>query len=386
MSSSRRLLFIVPDRLSRLVDKGEIPRRYYNPGDYFDEVHLLTATNDAPEARLLEDTVGSAELHIHRLWTRSDYLNVPLSPVLERNWARRAISLASEVRPNLVRTGDRLTGYLGARVKQSLGIPHIVSLHSHRDDQRRRMPWGPHRLLREYEKRYDHLAFAAADAVIIVYESLRECALAYGARRVELIYNVVCPGQADHKREYGVDGRARIASVGRLIEGKVPEQLILAMRDVDAELTLFGDGDAAARVRGLVKENELTDRVSFHRSMLNADLCRELIGYDLFAAYNDYPGIPKTIMEGLWLGLPTVINDRQTRPVPELSGDWLCRVQNNREGYAQGLDSLLSNEERRTSLGRRGRAFAEDTFAPEQMESRLVELYTEFVENAHNSG
>ena len=40
-----RLLVIVPDRLSSILDKGEIQPDYYNPGRVFDEVDILM-TND----------------------------------------------------------------------------------------------------------------------------------------------------------------------------------------------------------------------------------------------------------------------------------------------------------------------------------------------------
>jgi len=372
-------MFIVADRLSQLVAKGEITAGYYNPGDFFDEVHLLTTTNDRVDPASLQATAGSARLFVHSLWTGSDLLNTMLTPLLEREWVRRATRLASRIQPDLIRSGDRLTGYLGARIRQRLRIPHIVSLHSHRDDQCARLSWGPHRVLLEFEKRYHRFALSAADAVVIVYQSLMDYAVTYGARRIECIYNVISPQSRQPKQHYGLSTPAKIISVGRQIPGKVPDQLILAMKQVDGHLHLVGDGPAHPYLRSLVHEHGLEDRVEFTSTLENEQLCAQLPDYDLFAVHSNYPGIPKAIMEALWLGLPVVVNEDQSAAVPEFEGQWLMRVNNGADGYAHGLNALLQDDDGRRRLGREGRAYAVATFDPQVMEQRMVELYGELV-------
>ena len=80
-------------------------------------------------------------------------------------------------------------------------------------------------------------------------------------------------------------------------------------------------------------------------------------------------------MEALWLGMPVVINRDQVRPVPELSGAWLDRVDNTAEGFQGSIRRLLGDAEARAQLGRRGRAYAEKTFAPRQAEERQADVY-----------
>ena len=376
----RCLMFIVADRLSQLVAKGEISAGYYNPGNFFDEVHLLTTSNDRVDPALLQKTAGSASLFVHRLWSGSDLVNTLLTPLLEREWVRRATALATRIQPDLIRSGDRLTGYLGARIGQRLSIPHIVSLHSHRDDQCVRLKWGPHRLLLEFEKRYHRFALSTADAVIIVYQSLMDYAQTYGARRIECIYNVISPQQRQPKRDYGLSPPAKIISVGRQIPGKVADALILAMKQVDGHLLLVGDGPAQAYLRALVVKHRLQDKIEFAPSMENERLCAMLPDYDLFAVHSDYPGIPKAMMEALWLGLPVLVNDDQSAPVPEFEGPWLMRVKNDADAYARGLNALIDDEEGRRRLGQEARAYAAATFDPRVMEQRMSELYVEFVD------
>ena len=62
-----RLLVMIPDRLSDLVNKGEITERYYNPGNLFGEVHLAMTNEDRPDLAAVQKMVGDARLHVHNL-------------------------------------------------------------------------------------------------------------------------------------------------------------------------------------------------------------------------------------------------------------------------------------------------------------------------------
>lgn len=373
------LLFILADRLSQLADKGEVTARYYNPGDVFDDVHLLTTSNDVVDPARLAAAAGRARLHVHRLWDGDDRLHMAGAPLLAARWGRRAIELARSIEADVVRTGDRVTGYLGARVKEALAIPHIISLHADREDHLDRLAPGPRRWLARWERRYARHAFPRADVVMVVYESLRSYADVFGARRVDVVYNTICPTRDDAKQDYSLQHPARIVSVGRQIRGKEPLALIEAMGQVDADLVLIGNGEAHETLRQHVASLGLQDRVDFVPAIDNEQLCREMTDFDLFAAHSDYPGIPKTFMEALWLGMPVVINADQVRPVPELSGPWVERVPNSASGYAQAIRRLLSDDVARAELGRAGRRYAESTFAPRQAEQRQADLYRELL-------
>ena len=83
-------------------------------------------------------------------------------------------------------------------------------------------------------------------------------------------------------------------------------------------------------------------------------------------------------MEALWLGVPVVVNEDQSRPVPELDGQWVRRVVNSADGYGDAVGELLEDACERQELGRRGREFAETTFHPAGAEAIAAELYAEF--------
>src|SRR4030042_561627 len=102
---TKRLLVIIPDRLSDLIRKGEMTPRYYNPGELFDEVHILMTNDDHPELALLQKTVGRAKLFVlnlpaeKRLFMRS----LGWQSFLMRKWIENGLEIANDVSPHLVR-------------------------------------------------------------------------------------------------------------------------------------------------------------------------------------------------------------------------------------------------------------------------------------------
>ena len=380
----KTLLVIIPDRLSALVAKGEITARYYNPGNLFDEVHILMTNDDSVESEDVQKMVGRAELHIHSLGDISFLRVLSWCPILLKPWVDRVIALAQEIRPLLVRThGNYVNGYFAAQVKKRLGIPLVVSIHTHPDESARaRTPWWPswkRRVVLELRKVFELETLRNADCVIPVYESIREYALRYGAKRVEVIYNVINPTHLQRKTCYELHQPLRIISVGRQIAGKKPENLIRAIKDIDAELTLVGNGEYHEYLKSVARECGVADRVIFEPAIPNDELCEMLPEFDVFAVHCDYWGIPKAVMEPLLTGLPVVINRRYPEPVPELDGDWVMLVENTKEGYLNALRKLLADDDYRESLGQRGYVYAWEHFAPDKMEQKVVDLYRDLI-------
>ena len=62
------LLVIISDALSDLVKKGEITERYYNPGNLFDEVHILMTVTDKVKIEDVQKTAGTAKLTGKLVW------------------------------------------------------------------------------------------------------------------------------------------------------------------------------------------------------------------------------------------------------------------------------------------------------------------------------
>lgn len=397
------LLVLIPDRLSCLVSKGEITPRYYNPGDLFDDVHILICNDDRVEPSAVQHTVGKARLTIHnlpeefRFWIQSTRFFRPwllrrwARPVfriacrhqfhLLRTWAQPAIALAEKIRPSLIRChGNDYNAYVACCIKQVLKTPYVVSLHINPDVNPRRRSLNPQASWQQklFDLFFDEIEKAGlrdADMVLPVYRPIVPYLERVGCRHYEVAYNVL----SDHlqkKDSYALHHPVRILSVGRHFALKNPENLIRAVVGLPGvELTLVGDGAYQQQLENLVRDLRQTDRIFFRPAIANEELCRMLPEYDIFAVHTEHWEVGKAVLEALLTGLPVVINRRLGEPVPELEGDFVLHTVNTPEGYRQALQTLMEDDLRRERLGRAAYSHAQFHWAPAKTEAKYVDIY-----------
>jgi glycosyltransferase involved in cell wall biosynthesis len=385
-NSSRRILVLVPDRVSDIVAKGEYQPDYYNPGRLFDEVHLLMTTDDSPSAQVMQRTVGDARLVFHTLPERPDLIaqnwrrwwHKPL-----RDWAAPGVDLARRIDPHLIRChGADWNAYLASRIKKKLGIPYVVSLHINPDVNpvRRfvRPPFTPeqvaHNAFFEYIER---TGLQGADLAMPVYKPIMPYLERMGAPRVEVCYNVLNSLHLERKTDYGRGPAFRIICVGRLIPEKCPDNIIRAVARIpDAELTIVGDGPSRPELEALAEHCGVAGRVIFRPSVDNDDLCRMLPGFDLFAVHTEYWEINKSVLEALLTGLPIVINRRTGPPVPEfIENDIVHFVDNTESAYHEALSKFATDQTARETLGQRALACARRLWDPKVTTAKYVDVY-----------
>src|SRR5215213_1373875 len=101
----RTLMVIVSEAVSDWLDKGEVVDRYYNPGELFDEVHLVLTNDDRPDRARLQRLVGRARAEVHNRPLPEGVFRRTLGyrPRLLRPWTAGVAVLARRVRPDLVR-------------------------------------------------------------------------------------------------------------------------------------------------------------------------------------------------------------------------------------------------------------------------------------------
>jgi glycosyltransferase involved in cell wall biosynthesis len=372
-----RLMVIIPDRLSDLIAKGEVTERYYNPGGLFREVHIVMVNDDEPDPRSLQKMVGEANLRIHNIPLGSRFFLRTLGwrPWIMRRWAAKAVALARQIQPQLVRChGATQNAFAASEIKRKLGIPYTVSLHTNPDQH-------PGISIAERIKRLfvDEMARASlgdADFVLPVYESIRPYLNRLGIKRIELAYNVVNPSNIVRKSDYGLHGPVRVISVGRQLTGKNPEHLIQAAAHLQrVHLTLVGDGPLHDHLLAIADRLGVRGRITFIKSLPNDKLCQQLAEHDILAIHTEYWEIPKTILEGMLAGLPVIINRPDPRYVPEITPNIALLVDNSPEGYRQGLEHLISDDKKRESLGRQAAQYASDRWDPEKTEARYAQIY-----------
>ena len=383
----QRLMVIVPDRLSDILVKGEYQPNYYNPGELFDEVHIVTTTDDRPDLAQLQRTVGRARLHV---------ANVPEQPALIeknwqrwwkkplRDWARPGVDLARQIRPQLIRVhGADWNGYLAARIKKALGVPYVMSLHINPDENPVRRVRGAS--LSPAQQRHNEFfeyvegeGLRNADLVMPVYRPILPYLQRHGVRRVEVSYNILNGNFLRKKESYVASRPFRIICVGRLIAEKYPDAIIKAIAALPGtELTIVGDGPKRAELEQLARDVGAADRIHFRPAIANDELCAMLPSFDVFAVHTEYWELNKSVLEGLLTGLPLVINRRTTGPaVPELDGaDFVCFVDNTPADYQRAIAALMADAASREALGRRAYAHAQANWSPAVTEQKVVGIY-----------
>lgn len=380
-----KLMVIVVDVLSHIIKKGEFTRRYYNPGNLFDEVHILMTNNDRPDISALQPTVGTAKLYLHNIPEPSLKRTLGYKPWLLNLWAKRAVTLAKKINPDMIRCHQNwLNGFLAYRIKKNTGIPYVVSLHTNPDEDIRKS------LKNEQEIKFwnamkiiENISLRNADLALPVYQSIIPYIENMGMHNYEVAYNVLNPEFLGAKTDYTLHNPVRLISVGRHFEGKNPENIIRAVRELpDVHLTLVGDGPYQDYLQNIAHECKVENRVTFHRAIPNNELCRQLPEYDIYVVHVESFGIAKAVLEPLLTGLPVIINRRREQPVPELQGDHVLLVENTPEGYYQGIKKLLTDPVFRENLGKRAYSLAQEKWAPARTEAKYVDIYKRILAKA----
>lgn len=389
-SPVKRLLVIVPDRLSDIADKGEVQAAYYNPGELFDEVHILMTNDDRPPIEPLQYMVGRAKLHIHNY---PDDLNLVakhhrlLTPFRLKKWAKGGIEIARRIAPDMIRChGVDWNTYLASRINKALGIPYVTSIHINLDENPNRRFKGGNLTPAQAQQNafYEYLeseALKRAHLVMPVYKPILPYLARKGISRVEVCYNILDGANLKEKTDYRINGPARLIYVGRLFAEKDPSNIIRAVAAMpDVHYTIVGDGPLRPKLEELVGQLGVGDRVTFRPVVFNAELCRMLPEYDLFVIHTEYFEIGKSLLEGLLAGLPVVMNARQGLPVPELQNGIVKLVANTVEDYGKAIRELLASEERRAALGRGAYRKAQEEYAPAVTERKVVGIYKSILE------
>ncbi|MEA2063689.1 MAG: glycosyltransferase, partial [Gemmatimonadota bacterium] len=242
----KKLLVIPNDPLYRYVEKGEVKERYFNPENYFDEVHVLSlcqADDALDAARLMSGDAARVVIH-------------PVGRPGLLSWRavkKRALDLARSINPDAVRSYNPLfMGCLAVACARAASAVSVISVHDDYSIARSIGIYGPRFLLTmrgAYQVAQNLLGlnrymFGRVDHVICAYRFCLRYVGRWRTGEVSVIYNRVdlkkfYPGPVE-KRSSPAGNGIRILNVGRQFEGKNPEPLIRALAQMEppSRLTL----------------------------------------------------------------------------------------------------------------------------------------------------
>ena len=190
--------------------------------------------------------------------------------------------------------------------------------------------------------------------------------LAGGRTPVHLAYHGV--ELSGHVRSVPADGPLRILAVGRLVEKKGHETLLLAAaqlrdRGLGFTIRLAGEGPEWPRLQRLVHELQLGDHVLFLGPLSESEVRAEYERADIFAlpcrklANGDQDGLPNVILEAMAHGLPVVSTRLDGIVEAIVDGEsGLLADQDDPAGLAECLTSLVQDAALRDRVGEAARS------------------------------
>jgi len=378
MKNQKRLVVFPSDPISAYYAKGEIKERYFNPCDLFDEVHVISPCDTDIEANRVDKLAGRATLTIYPLGylSVSDLFRVRSGMPRLLNARRRVLRILAGIRPDVLRAYDPLVqGMLAAHCGARLGIKTIVSIHGDYDEERefKRKRIGARQFLEYYlgSRLSETYCLGKANAIIAVTKFVASYARRHGGRRINIIYNRVdmdrfapstCP-------RYGK--AFTVISVGRQTPQKNQACLIRAVRNIDANLVLIGDGELHDSLVALAKELSVESRVKFIRSVPHQEMHSFYTSCDVFAISSHFEGFCIPVLEAMACALPVVAAN--IPPLSEIVGEAGILVPHDPTAFEQAFGTLMTNRALRESLAKkaRKRALQYDGRVMEQAEASL---------------
>jgi glycosyltransferase involved in cell wall biosynthesis len=381
-ASKREMLtygVIADGSLRAAFEKGEIKERYWNPGDMFDEVHVLTLADDDIAPDHVQAMAGGGRLHIHAIGRPRPYNLLSLRQRAEETFQR--------VRPDVIRGhGPFLQGYFAVHAAHRLGVPSYVSIHDDISIYRRFWTYGDgYAKITAYQMGlkvlgWEQYVYAHADRLVPKYEAAaRLLRRSRYSHKIEVIYNSIYLQRFyDLQPRLSKGQRLRIINVGRQFAGKDQRPLILALRSIDAELTLVGTGPLRSALEETARGAGVSDRVTFIDAVANAKLPDIFKGHHVFAMNIVQPGISMTVMEAMALGFPIVINRPRWESEPEVCGSCARIVDGGADGFATAFSEFLADPDLVIRQGAKSRSTIQ-AHSGEEMERQEQELLAELM-------
>jgi glycosyltransferase involved in cell wall biosynthesis len=204
-----------------------------------------------------------------------------------------------------------------------------------------------------------------------------------GPRLIDTLDSGIANEIADHALTEQVGHKARFVFLGRLVEYKGCDLAIraLGLAAPDATLDIIGLGEEEPRLRALIDELGLTDRVRFLGWIPNGEpLFAQLRTYRafLFPSLGEANGI--VLQEAMMIGLPIVtvawggalelLDDRSAVMIPPTD------EANVAADFAEAMDRLAAQPELANSLARNARASADERgFVWSRLTRQWVDIY-----------
>ena len=376
MNNPPKKLCVFPnDPIKSYFEKGEIKSRYYNPKNFFDEVHIISFTDSDIDEEKVSTIAGDAVLKIHAIGKIQ---------IKERErHVDHIVDLVKEICPDVIRSyNPYLEGWFAAKCSEKLNIPFLLSLHTQYDHNRKlamKTDLKKFFALKYTEKYIEPFVLKKADKIIIVFRIIEPYVIKHNGKNPEVLYNKIDYKKFEESHVVTELPSPLVISVGNLTKEKNHQCIIKAMKNVDAYCLIIGKGKEYENIMKLIKKEKLEGKVIIKNMVPYDEIQNYYRSAKVFAlAYDpNLEGLPMPVIEAMATGIPVVIPE----PNKEFS-DGLENIavfaKRTPNSFAEKISKLFSNENfyNEVSVKCKNKALE---FDQEKIEKREKEIYEELI-------
>ena len=215
--------------------------------------------------------------------------------------------------------------------------------------------------------------------ITIVFKIIEPYVIKHGGNSPQLLYNKIDYDRFQNGNSIQTLKSPLIISVGNLIKEKNHECLIKAMKKIDADCLIIGNGPEYENLTRLIQKEGLTDKITIIKSVPHKKIQDYYKSAKLFAlAYDpELEGLPMPVIEAMAAGLPVII----PFPNPNFS-DGLENVavfaKREPSSYAEKITMLLEDDSTHQKYSKKSQIKAKD-FDSQNIEEIEARIYHELI-------
>lgn len=377
---SKKLCIFPNDPLQAYFDKGEIKNNYYNPENFFDEIHFISFTDKDIEPEKIQQVAGTAKIEIHSIGK--------ISIRKRKKYLKPVIELIKKINPDIIRAYNPLIeGWFAANCAKELKLPLFVSLHTQYDHNRKlakKKNLKKFFALKYTEKFIEPFVLKNADKITAVYKIIEPYVKKYSTIDLEILHNKVDCERFVAGKLINELPQPLILSVGNLTSVKNHRLLIDVMKKIDANLLIIGNGEQYLELNNLIKKQNLQNKITIKKSVPHQNIQDYYKSARVFAlAYNpEVEGLPMPVIEAMATGLPIVI------PYPkEGFSEGLENIavfsEMNEKSFQKNIEMLLKDKNFQEEISKKSVKKSKE-FDVTKIEAREAEIYAELIPEEKN--
>lgn len=377
----KRLLIILNDSLADIIEKGEVVKRYYNPNNFFNEIHfILINQKKIQNKRKLKLMSGKANIYIN--YFNLDFLT-KISIIFDLFTNLTKINnfhkIIKRIQPNVIRCYNiNYPIFLAYLAKKKFKIPYIISLHACHEDEIQKLNIFKKIIINFIKFRIKN-TLTNCFKILPVYKSAEIFLKKMGIKKYEICYNFIGTLKKNKIKKLQKN-KIKLICTNRQYKDKNPINIIKAVENIsNVDLTLVGNGELHESLKDYVIKKKLKYKITFIKSLTNVKYLKILYKNDILIIHTDALEFGKSVIEAMSLKKPIIIN-RPRKKIFELNNSFCLFNSNSVIGYKKSILKLLKQKNSLNKLGINGFKTYKLNYESKKMELKQTLMYKDIID------